>query len=495
MTTPTLEYGTPKPASTLIGHLLSLPAAFWIVNLIYMLDAMAYFGILTLMTAYLPTVLGVGDTGAGIIVSNFTGCVTFFTLLGIGSLVEKKGVRFGLMTAVFLCLFGRVLYSVPASESPVVLAVCALLGLFVVAVGEAVIQPICYTGIKYYTNERTNSFGYGMLYGVMNLGIFLIGLLSPLIRVPIERIHEATKAGVTPPESWIGFLADDVSSGFMAVNLACTGITALALVLLFLLMTRRVEAAMIRPPDQAGETGEAAGKPKLGLTTRVWRYFAEGPFTNGRFIFFIFMLFPVQTLFAHQWLTMPLYVLRAYPQNVQDRMEMIVNWINPGIIFLGAPLCGALTRRINVYTLMIIGSAVSAVPTFLLAGGPSLSMLITYLVVFSIGEALWQPRFLEYAAELAPTGRVAQYMGLANLPWVGVKMTTGYYSGFLLGRFCPPTGPQDTGTLWLIYGLIAVLSPIGLLIGRRWVMAGWEGHQAKPTGMPVVAEGVQELKS
>jgi len=115
------------------------------------------------------------------------------------------------------------------------------------------------------------------------------------------------------------------------------------------------------------------------------------------------------------------------------------------------------------------------VPTFLLCYGPSLSMLITYFVLFSIGEALWSARFLEYASELATPGRIAQYMGLANIPWLLAKGTTGLYSGFMLAKFCPDNTPHaalHTGTLWFVYGCIAMMSPIGLWLARKWVMAG-----------------------
>ena len=188
------------------------------------------------------------------------------------------------------------------------------------------------------------------------------------------------------------------------------------------------------------------------------------------------MLLPVRTLFAHQWLTMPEYILRSYPKEVGDRMEWLVNWINPGIIFIGVPLLTALTRRKNVYTMMIVGSLVSAAPTFLLCFGPDLKMLILYFVIFSIGEALWSARFLEYASELAPPGRVAQYMGLANIPWLLAKGTTGFYSGILLASYCPPNTPPaeqlHTGMLWFIYGYIAMSTPLGLWLARKWVMSG-----------------------
>jgi len=123
------------------------------------------------------------------------------------------------------------------------------------------------------------------------------------------------------------------------VNWVCTAITGLSLVFLLVFMTRRAEARRVRAPERADGAGAgAATAEQLPWYTRVGRYFSEGPFRNARFVFFIFMLLPVQTLFAHQWLTMPAYVLRAYSEAVANRMEWIVNWINPGIIFFGVPI-------------------------------------------------------------------------------------------------------------------------------------------------------------
>jgi MFS family permease len=194
------------------------------------------------------------------------------------------------------------------------------------------------------------------------------------------------------------------------------------------------------------------------------------------------MHLPVRTLFAHQNLTLPGYVLRAYPKEVADRMEWIVNWVNPVIIFFGVPLLTALTKRFHVYTMMIVGTAVSALPTFLLCLGPSLPTLLAYLVLFSIGEALWSARFYEYASELAPAGRVAQYTGLALVPWLVAKGTTGLYSGRLLAKYVPEHGPENSATLWLIYGVVATMTPIGLLLARGWVMRGARSATSAPAG-------------
>ncbi len=506
--------------------LFRLPRAFWIVIAVFVVESMAYFMALTLMNSYLTRDLGVPDRWASLFVSMFTMLVTLF-MLGAGSYAESFGLRKALVAAMILCVLGRALYAYVTALAPAGLgaatsssaaeaapqagvvsmgglALLALvLALGVIALGEAILQPVCYSGVKQYTDEKTSSMGYGLIYALMNGGIVVGGAISSYIRPGVQAILDPSAApaaaeaaattaatGATQPGrglivEWfdaavaalqplrdalnpaLQWLASWTGSGIQAVNWLCVATAIVALLMCFLL-TRRAEANKLRP-DRIRELRRADTRP---VGDRLWSYVADGPFANVRFMFFIFMLLPVRTLFAHQWLTLPEYVLRAYPTEVSNYMEVVVNWVNAGIILLGVPIATALTRKAHVYTMMIIGSLVSAAPTFLLCSGPNLSLLITYLVVFSIGEALWSARFLEYASELAPEGRIAQYMGLANVPWLLAKGTTGLYSGFLLERFCPKDGPRQTGTLWFIYGCIAMASPIGLILARRWVMSG-----------------------
>ncbi|HMV68920.1 MAG TPA: MFS transporter, partial [Myxococcota bacterium] len=208
--------------------------------------------------------------------------------------------------------------------------------------------------------------------------------------------------------------------------------------------------------------------PGAAAAAASWR---DHPLADSRFLFFIFVLLGVRTLFAHQWLTMPDYVIRCYPEEVGARFEWI-NGLNPLIIVIGTPLVAGLTRRVHVLTMMIIGTSVSALATFLLVPGPNLAALLAYVVIFSIGEALWSSRFLEYVADIAPPERVGVYMGVANLPWFLAKFTTGLYSGTMLAAFVPKDGPQDSSTLWLVYACVALTSPVGLVLARRWLLAG-----------------------
>jgi len=421
------------------------PRALWLVIFAFSLESMAYFGILPLMKPYIAQDVGISPALASTWVSLFTGSLTL-VMLFVGKPAEDRlGIRKGIILALFLIIAGRALYgSAPFMGGAAILAV----SLLIVALGEGILQPIAYAGVKKYTDEKNGAMGYAVLYALFNLGAALIGPISAKVRTTWDVKH---KEGIS------------ALSGFNAVNWVCFAITIVTLVVFMLLMTKSAESKIVRVTTAAkGADGKATGK---------------SPFADRRFMFFIFMLLPVRTLFAHQWLTMPEYVLRSYPQEIGDRMEWLVDSVNPIIIFFGVPVITALTKRIHVLSMMIVGSAVSAMAPFLLTGGPRTSMLIGYFFVFSIGEALWSSRFLEYAAELAPEGRTAQYMGIANLPWFAAKTTTGFYSGWVLEHFCPKDGAKNTETMWFIYGLVALLSPIGLFLARKWLFAGMQPRE------------------
>ena len=246
--------------------------------------------------------------------------------------------------------------------------------------------------------------------------------------------------------------------GIQGVFALCAGITVLMMLAHVCFFTKKVEERD-RWVDKNAPVNVEAKKEKRPL-----------PFRDWRFIFFIFILLPVRTLFAHQWLTLPDYVFRCFPPEVGAKFEWIAG-LNPFIIVVFVPLVAALTRKVHVIDMMLIGTTVSALTTFLLVPGPHVATLITYVVIFSLGEALWSSRFLEYVADLAPEGQVGAYMGLAGLPWFLAKFTTGLYSGFMLDWFIPKGGTPNSETLWLIYGFIALLTPIGLVLARRWLLA------------------------
>jgi len=137
----------------------------------------------------------------------------------------------------------------------------------------------------------------------------------------------------------------------------------------------------------------------------------------------------------------------------------------------------ALTSKKDTYSMMIIGTLVMASPTFILALGPSLYTLLAYITLMTLGEAMWQPRFLQWVAEIAPKNMTGIYMGIGQFPWFLTKVITSLYSGWFLMNYCPEgTLPVDmnTETMWLIYGFIAIISPVGLFLAKGWMKKGFK---------------------
>lgn len=221
---------------------------------------------------------------------------------------------------------------------------------------------------------------------------------------------------------------------------------------------------------------ELDDEENMTLKEKVRYYIKNFPLKDLRFLFFIFILIPVQTLFAHNWLTLPMYCERAFTGIVHENFEFFVN-LNPLLIFVLTPVVAALTSHKNAYRMMILGTFVMAFPTFILALGPNIYTLFGYLIFMTVGEAMWQPRFLQWVAEIAPKGMTGIYMGIGQFPWFLTKIITSLYSGWFLMNYCPEgvaPAQMNTETMWLIYGVIAMVSPVCLILAKKWMMKGFK---------------------
>lgn len=198
-------------------------------------------------------------------------------------------------------------------------------------------------------------------------------------------------------------------------------------------------------------------------------YLSRHPLADAKFAFFIFCLIPVQTLFTYNWLILPQYIQRAFEGWIGRYFEIAAN-ANPILIFVAVPIITAITQKAKVYNMMIIGTCVMAAPAFLLVLGPHWWALFGYILIMTIGEAMWQPRFLQYAAEIAPEGRTGQYMGVAQLPWFLTKLLVpALYSGYMMNRYCPAEGPKNTEFMWFIFACIAMSSTVLLILAKNWI--------------------------
>jgi proton-dependent oligopeptide transporter, POT family len=434
------------------------PRALWGVNVSYLLEGFCYFGVLGYLAMYFNEYVGLSDTQTGPMVGVLTWGITL-SMFFFGGRADKWGVRMTLLASVFLMIVGRAVLAIGPSLglaggvwSP--LFFFSIVALLFVILGYGMYQPAAYAAVRQFTTPKTAGMGYAMLYALMNLGGWLPTWFTP--------IRE--------------------SVGISGAYWVYVGFTVLGLILLAAILSRKtVEQAIAEKQAAVGKTGEKpadeAAKPKEPFSVLKW--LKTHPLANPKFAVFIFALIPVQTLFAHNWLTLPMYVERAYRGTwIGSHFEAATNF-NSLLIFIFVPILAAITQHRKVYNMMIAGTAVMAAPTFLLAIGPNFWTLLGYLVLMTVGEAMWQPRFLQYAAEIAPEGRTGAYMGVAQFPWFLTKVITSLYSGWFLARYCPKDGPTNTESMWLIYGCIAILSTIILI-----AVKGWLGKDFKTSHTP-----------
>ena len=432
--------------------LVKASRALWGINASYLLEGLTYFGVVGLLAIYFNDYIGLDDISAGQMVGIQTAGITL-SMLFLGATVDLIGPRKAILISLAAMLVGRILLAVSPDllgtrglwSSAHLLAMGGLLGIII---GYGIYQPACYAAVKFFTNEKSAAMGYAMLYALMNLGGFLPGLLSPPIR----------KAFGIPGVFWV----------YAALTVAGMAVVAI------LLTNRAVRAAMLG----AGKTPEwrATGEERKPPKEQILFYLKNFPVRDFRFLFFVFILIPVQTLFAHNWLTLPQYFSRAFTGVVSDNYETFVN-ASPLLIFILTPVVAAFTARKDTYTMMIVGTLIMAAPTFILALGPSMTTLLAYLLIMTIGEAIWSPRFLQWIAEVAPKEMTGIYMGIGQFPWFLTKVITSLYSGWFLMHYCPagvPPEAMNTEMMWFIYGLIAMITPVGLVIARPWMLKGFK---------------------
>ncbi|MCL2822544.1 MAG: MFS transporter [Polyangiaceae bacterium] len=538
--------------------LVSAPRVLWGINAAYFIEGMVYFGMLMYMAMYFNQYVGLSDEHAGYMVGVLTSGITL-SMFFFGGLADKVGVRRALIGAFVLMIVGRLAMAAAPSlgfgDIGLNSAIhwIAMAGIVLIVLGYGMYMPAAYSGIRQFTTPKTAGMAFAMLYALMNLGGWLPTFFSPLRR-------EYGIAG----SYWVFSFA-----------------TVLALGLTVVLLTRKVvdktiadvkaEKEAAKDADQKSRDAAQTAKvdaalqraKKEGAIGVAVHWLRTHPLADPKFAFFIFALIPVQTLFAHNWLTLPVYVERAFapPASVEvcegmeptgkslvlpkesspvadyvdvvrkydgyregceakrvlraiasnkpseadsaavarveeakkvvrtwdyaavvdkvgwserarlwlgENFEVAVNF-NPLLIFILVPIVTALTQRKKVYNMMIVGTFVMAAPTFLLVIGANFWTLLGFLVIMTIGEAMWQPRFLQYAAEIAPEGRTAAYMGVAQFPWFLTKMLVPLYSGRFLAAYVPSDGPVNSEQMWLIYGLIAISSTVMLVIAKGWV--------------------------
>ena len=463
----------------------------------------AYGGINLAFTLYLSKDMGMSDLGAGTYVGIWSVVLSLFVII-VGPVCDVIGIKRTLLVGCYLLLFSRLLMPfAPEIYSS------SLVGFLPMAIGIAITGPVLSVGIKRFTTKETAALGFGLFYTLMNVG-WAIGAWI------FDKIRE-----VMGEHAYLSVPATGIEISTYQVIILIGFFITLPDLIAILFMRNNVEVkpdgtVVVTPEEKTANRGGSMAA--IWATVRqsaveTWRKIVE-VFREKPFWIFILMLTItvfVRLVFQHFHYTFPKYGIRIFGEGA--KIGSIYGVLNPMMIVFLVPLFAALTRKIGSYKLMLVGTAISAASVFIAvipheafaflngtwvselifdrwlnvpADGrtPLYFTLIAFIVVFTIGEAIWSPRLMQFTAEIAPKGKEGSYLSLAILPFFVAKLFAGPMSGWLVQTYTPegrPAGPEnypDHAMVWVWIGVMALVTPIGLFALRKLFRSAEKEHGA-----------------
>jgi len=479
-----------------IGKFLVLKGAvreLWIIFGTKIMTILAYSLVNSVLVLWLSSDLKFGDKSAGLVIASWSTILTAFTIM-VGSLVDAVGIRKSLLAGFGLAALARLVMAFFAAQY-----IAVPFGLFPLALGEALQTPVMVAAVKRFTTTRQRSIAFSVYYSMMNVGFAIASYTVDKVRGGLgEYGHFA-----------VPYLGIQISTyqTIIALGMLCT---LPNLLLTWFAMREGVEATdegvKITPP-----VSKYPGESFLGaflLSSRDalkdwWRIFSSlwlQP-TFYRFLAFFGLVVFVKLILYHFYYTFPKVAIRELGEGAP--FARLFGFLNAVVVIILAPVVGALTQKFTAYKSVVIGTAITALSVFLmvlppalfqgLADGPFGSAIIWWLnlarplnplytsivlcvLLYSVGECFYSPRLYEYPAAIAPKGQEGSYLALSMLPYFIAKFFAGILSGYLLAAYCPVEGPRNSQMIWLIVGGMALLTPVGLLLAKRYIQVHEAGR-------------------
>jgi dipeptide/tripeptide permease len=216
---------------------------------------------------------------------------------------------------------------------------------------------------------------------------------------------------------------------------------------------------------------------------------------EGRYLVFLLLMAGFWTSFNQIFMTLPEYIRdyvdttdlqaalasfagalggdisgwsRALLENGQIKPEYIINLNAFGIICFQV-LISYIVRRRSPLTSIILGVAVTVASFLIYLAGATGWVVVTAVLVFSVGEMLASPRSKEYAGRIAPPEKVGMYMGYFYWCVALGNLFGGLLSGVAYQHF-GPHGVDQPDAMWVLFAVLAVTTAVGLVVYNRIVL-------------------------
>ena len=446
----------------------------WIIYFLKFAESFAFFTTLTIMVLFLSADLGMDDGQAANTYGMWALCwglLVFFS----GTFSDVIGIKKALLLGFISLTVGRFVLAA-FSNYWVVL----IIGLPLLALGQPLMIPIKSAAIKQYTTAKSRGLAFAIFYALMNFASFLSGIILNIILWVVKLYGVAdgelvTKKGVDVTRYVITVFPGFTLSSYQILFAITAVITLIGIFIIVFFMRNKSYA------EEDIETGLAEDVPTL---VAFGRKIAEAvtKLTFWRFMVLLGFVALVKFIFTHIHITVPKFMLREIGPAALFGVMISINGF---MLMLLPPLISNYLKRFKALTTIIIGTIISAVSLLFLTVDYSYYEgivkilpwdfhevyvpIVLFLIVFSIGEAIWNPKLYEYTANIAPKGQESTYMALSCLPWYLGKPLAAWFSGLLLIKYCPETGERNSQMMWLVIALMTFAAPVLILTFRKFI--------------------------
>jgi MFS family permease len=466
----------------------------WITFALKLIVNLAYKVMNMTLVLWLSRDLGFDDVHAGYIVTGWAAAMTLFTV-AVGSLTDAIGLRRSFFLGVAICCVARFVMTFFAAKWMVIVG-----GMLPLALGEALCTPVLIAAVRRYSTTAQRSISFSLLYVMMNVGFFAASWLFDLVR---GRMGEHGQ-----------FVIPLVGHGlttYQTLFFVSLLVEIVLVPIVYFGMREGVEVTdegvRVVPYEMKRVAGDS-------LARSVWVACREALRESGaifaglwkqpgfyKFLAFLGFASCMRLIMLHMDFTYPKFGIRELGEGAPIGKLWGINSL---LIIVFVPLVGAFTQKVPAYRMAMVGTAIGAASVFImtlplawfqpLAEGlpgrligngylglhgvphPYYMMIFLFVVMLSVGEAIYSPRLYEYAASIAPRGQEASYMSISYLPYFVAKLIVSAASGHLLEAYCPEHGPRDSHMLWLIIALCTMIAPIGLISLQRFIRVKEEGR-------------------
>jgi len=504
------------------GVIGQFPRSFWAANTMEIFERMGWYGFYAVSSLYLTG--SVEDGGLGFSSADrgvIQGLATFFLYLFpavFGALADRYGYKRMFLASAFVMAPSYLILSLPTGFWPFLGAY------FLVAVGHGMFKPVVISTVAKSTNEENGSVGFGIFYMMVNIGGFIGPIVAGIVRGWSWNLVFYASAGWIVVMSIVCLLVykepprDSEAESQRSLAEVFKGMVEVVGNLRFFILVSGLLVILVMGSkwwsfSLVGMVGAGwlIGNLVLdvlfratnsGRMNRPW-FLQPMAIGEGRYLLFLLLMAGFWVSFNQIFMTLPEYIRdyvdtsdliatfgpaaagfagfaqslgfdttnwsRAVLEHGQIKPEHLIN-LNAFGIILFQVFVSWLLRKTSPLTSIIIGVCVTIASFGLYLVGMSGWVVVSAILVFSLGEMMASPRSKEYAGRIAPPEKVGMYMGYFYWCVALGHLFGGLLSGLAYQHY-GPHGINQPDQMWIIFAALAGTTAVSLVIYNRWVTA------------------------